>query len=92
MLFRSGYVLGNTGKRNAKYGFQDNLDLVQVDWDGNIVWKFDHTEDHKVLCFIRDKIKDANISNIKCEHDLLEFDDMLKNDLCRKNVMKNNVK
>ncbi len=43
-VFPGGYVLGNTGKRNAKYGFQDNLDLVQVDWDGNIVWKFDHTE------------------------------------------------
>lgn len=38
-------------------------------------------ENHKVLCFIRDKIKDANISNIKCEHDLLEFDDMIKNEI-----------
>ena len=39
-----GYVFGSTGIRNPKYGFQDSLDLVQVDWDGNIVWKFDKYE------------------------------------------------
>ena len=39
-----GYVFGSTGVRNPKYGFQDHLDLVQVDWDGNIVWKFDRYE------------------------------------------------
>ena len=24
-----------------KYGMQDGLDLVQIDYDGNIVWKFE---------------------------------------------------
>jgi Arylsulfotransferase (ASST). len=43
-ILPGGYVLGSTGERNPKYGFQDELDLVQVDWEGNIVWKFDQTE------------------------------------------------
>ena len=43
-ILPGGYVLGNTGTRPGKKAFQDQLDLVQVDWDGNIVWKFDHTE------------------------------------------------
>ncbi|WP_338542056.1 aryl-sulfate sulfotransferase [Paenibacillus tundrae] len=47
-LFPGGYVLGSTGRRDPKFGIQDNLDLVQVDWDGNIVWRYDgyeHIED-----------------------------------------------
>ncbi|AQS06013.1 aryl-sulfate sulfotransferase [Clostridium beijerinckii] len=43
-ILPGGYVLGSTGERNPKYGMQDMIDLVQVDWDGNIVWKFDHKE------------------------------------------------
>ncbi|MFT8314356.1 MAG: aryl-sulfate sulfotransferase [Clostridium sp.] len=43
-LFPGGYVLGSTGERNPKYGFQDLIDLVQVDWEGNVVWKFNKTE------------------------------------------------
>ena len=39
-----GYVMGNTAVRNPKYGFQDAVDLVQADWDGNIVWKFNKYE------------------------------------------------
>ncbi|XUW99686.1 MAG: aryl-sulfate sulfotransferase [Dehalogenimonas sp.] len=39
-----GFLLGSTGVRNKKYGFQDQLDLVQVDWEGNIVWRFDRHE------------------------------------------------
>jgi hypothetical protein len=39
-MLPGGYVMGNTGTRNQKYGFQDQLDLAQVDWDGNVVWKF----------------------------------------------------
>jgi hypothetical protein len=35
-----GYFMASTGRRNPKYGYQDQLDLVQVDWDGNIVWKY----------------------------------------------------
>ncbi len=40
-ILPGGFIMGNTGSRESKYSFQDQLDLVQVDWDGNIVWKFD---------------------------------------------------
>ncbi len=43
-IFPGGYVLGHTFNRDPKYGFQDEGDLVQVDFDGNIVWKFDKHE------------------------------------------------
>jgi hypothetical protein len=43
-MLPGGHIMGSTGARNFKYGFQDMLDLVQVDWDGNIVWKFDRYE------------------------------------------------
>src|SRR3972149_8065903 len=43
-VFPGGYLLGSTGVRNRKYSFQDQLDLVQVDWEGNVVWKFDQHE------------------------------------------------
>ena len=39
-----GYVIGCTGTRNPRYSFQDMVDLVQVDWEGNIVWRFDKYE------------------------------------------------
>jgi len=43
-LLPGGQVLGSTGERNARFGTQDQLDLVQVDWDGNIVWRFEQLE------------------------------------------------
>ena len=43
-ILPGGYVFGSTGIRNPKYSFQDQVDLVQVDFDGNIVWKFDQNE------------------------------------------------
>lgn len=43
-LLPGGYVLGHTGERSNAYGMQDQIDLVQVDWEGNIVWKFDQYE------------------------------------------------
>lgn len=43
-LLPGGYVLGSSGRRNPKYGYQDQTDLIQVDWDGHIVWRYDHTE------------------------------------------------
>lgn len=43
-ILPGGYVLGSSGERNPKYGMQDMIDLVQVDWYGNITWKFDHKE------------------------------------------------
>lgn len=43
-ILPGGYVMGSLGERNNKYGMQDQIDLVQVDWEGNIVWKFDQYE------------------------------------------------
>ena len=43
-MLPEGYVMGSTEGRNPKYGSQDQIDLVQVDWDGNIVWSFDRYE------------------------------------------------
>ena len=43
-MLPGGYVMGSLGERNPKYGLQDQTDLVQVHWDGNIVWKFDKAE------------------------------------------------
>lgn len=43
-IFPGGYVLGHTGMRSNAFGMQDYLDLVQLDWDGNVVWKFDQYE------------------------------------------------
>ena len=35
-LLPNGNLIGYSGDRNPKYGMQDGLDLVQVDYDGNI--------------------------------------------------------
>lgn len=43
-ILPGGYVMGSTGLRNPRYGSQDFLDLIQVDWNGNIVWKFNKYE------------------------------------------------
>ena len=43
-ILPGGYVLGTTGRRESKKAYQDQIELVQVVWDGNIVWTFDHTE------------------------------------------------
>lgn len=43
-ILPGGFVMGSTGERPSKYGYQDLRDLVQVDWEGNIVWKFDQYE------------------------------------------------
>ncbi|MDA0712292.1 MAG: thioredoxin, partial [bacterium] len=43
-ILPGGFVMGSTGLRNPKYGYQDKLDLIQVDWNGNVVWKFDRYE------------------------------------------------
>ncbi len=55
-ILPGGFVLGSTGERNPRYSYQDQKDLVQVDFDGNIVWKFNKTEevedpgDEKYFC------------------------------------------
>ncbi|MEG6616689.1 aryl-sulfate sulfotransferase [Peptococcaceae bacterium 1198_IL3148] len=43
-MLPGGFVMGHSGARDSRFGYQDNVDLVQVDWDGNIVWKFDQHE------------------------------------------------
>jgi hypothetical protein len=43
-ILPGGYVMGSTGERSSRIHTFDNLDLVQVDWNGNIVWKFDRFE------------------------------------------------
>ena len=43
-MLPGGMVMGSFGTRNPKYGLQDHLNLIQVDWDGKVVWKFDKAE------------------------------------------------
>jgi hypothetical protein len=43
-LLPGGQVFGSSGERDPRYGAQDQIDLVQVDWDGNVVWRFDRLE------------------------------------------------
>src|SRR6516165_6324571 len=43
-LLPDGQVFGSTGRRDPDHGFQDQTDLVQVDWEGNIVWRFSRLE------------------------------------------------
>ena len=43
-MLPGGYVLGHRGARDTKFGYQDNVDLVQVDWNGNVVWEFNQYE------------------------------------------------
>ena len=42
--YLSAILEDSRGRRSGKYSVQDGLDLIQVDWDGNIVWKFDRNE------------------------------------------------
>jgi hypothetical protein len=39
-----GFMMGSTGGRDGEAHPFDNFDLVQQDWDGNVVWKFDRNE------------------------------------------------
>lgn len=43
-MLPGGFVLGASGERNTKYGMQDFLDVVQVDWEGKVVWRFNEYE------------------------------------------------
>lgn len=35
-ILPGGTILGHSGERDPRYGMQDMLDLIQVDWEGNI--------------------------------------------------------
>ncbi len=43
-LLPGGYVMGSLGLRDSSFSYQDQTDVTQVDWDGNVVWSFDHKE------------------------------------------------
>jgi hypothetical protein len=43
-ILPGGYVMGHTGERSNAFGLQDQIDLVQVDFNGKFVWKFDRWE------------------------------------------------
>jgi len=43
-LLPGGHVMGSLGVRPPKFGYMDQTDVVQVDWNGEIVWKFDQYE------------------------------------------------
>jgi hypothetical protein len=43
-MLPGGCVLGASGERNTLYGMQDFLDVVQVDWEGKVTWRFNKYE------------------------------------------------
>jgi hypothetical protein len=43
-LLPGGFVMGSSGERNPAYGMQDYIDVVQADWEGNVVWRFNRYE------------------------------------------------
>jgi hypothetical protein len=43
-LLPEGHLIGSSGERNTAYGMQDYVDLVQVDGDGHVVWRFNQYE------------------------------------------------
>ena len=43
-LLPGGHVMGSLGVRPPKFGYMDQTDVVQVDWNGDVVWKFDQYE------------------------------------------------
>jgi hypothetical protein len=42
-ILPGGYIVGSSGARVSKKAYQDQKDLLQVDYDGNVVWSFAHT-------------------------------------------------
>ncbi|MDV7758518.1 aryl-sulfate sulfotransferase [Liquorilactobacillus mali] len=43
-MLPNGHIIGNSGNRQPVHGMQDGVNLVQIDYDGNIEWQFDHFE------------------------------------------------
>ena len=43
-LLPGGYVMGLSGYRHPDYGMQDGVNLIEIDYEGNIIWEFDHLE------------------------------------------------
>lgn len=43
-LLPGGIVLGHLGERDKNISYQDKINLVEVNWEGEVIWKFDHNE------------------------------------------------
>ncbi|MEL7564185.1 MAG: aryl-sulfate sulfotransferase [Dehalobacterium sp.] len=43
-LLPGGIVFGHRGERDRTISYQDKIDLVEVDWEGKIIWKYNHHE------------------------------------------------
>ena len=43
-ILPGGFLMGSTGYRDHHFGYQDAIDLVQIDFYGNIVWRFNKYE------------------------------------------------
>ena len=43
-LLPGGIVMGHLGRRDNTYSYQDQTDLVEVDWNGNVLWKYNGHE------------------------------------------------
>ena len=43
-LLPGGIIMGNLNSRDGAFSYQDQTDVVEADWDGNILWKYDGHE------------------------------------------------
>ncbi len=43
-LIKGGYVISSRGVRDKAISHQDRIDLLICDYEGNVVWEFDHNE------------------------------------------------
>jgi thiol-disulfide isomerase/thioredoxin len=44
-LLPGGYIMGSSGFRHPDYGMQDGVNLQQIDYEGNVVWRFNKYEE-----------------------------------------------
>ena len=43
-LLLGGIIMGSSGVHDKRFSHQDQLDLLQVDWEGNVQWAFSQHE------------------------------------------------
>ena len=41
-MLPGGHIIGNSGNRHPRYGMQDGVNLMQISYDGEKEWEFDH--------------------------------------------------
>ena len=39
-LLKGGNIIGTSSFRDSNHGLQDGIDLMEIDYDGNVVWKY----------------------------------------------------